>query len=63
MGVNPIPEGYRTVTPYLVVEGAANVLDFVKEAFGAEEKFRMDGPDGKIGHAEFTIGDSVVMIG
>ena len=51
MGVNPIPEGYRTVTPYLVVEGAANVLDFVKEAFGAEEKLRMDGPDGKIGHA------------
>jgi PhnB protein len=63
MGVNPIPEGYRTVTPYLVVEGAANVLEFVKQAFGAEEKFRMDMPGGKIGHAEAKIGDSIVMVG
>jgi PhnB protein len=63
MGVNPIPEGYHTVTPYLVVEGAATVLDFVKEAFGAEEKFRMDMPGGKIGHAEAKIGDSIVMMG
>ena len=63
MGVNPIPEGYRTVTPYLVVEGAATVLDFVKQAFGAEEKFRMEAPDGKIGHAEAQIGDSMVMLG
>jgi PhnB protein len=63
MGVNPIPEGYRTVTPYLVVEGAATVLDFVKQAFGAEEKFRMETPDGKIGHAEAQIGDSMVMMG
>src|SRR5688572_4856736 len=55
MAVNPIPKGYRTVTPYLVVEGAANVLDFVKQAFGAEEKFRMDMPGGKIGHAEAKI--------
>jgi PhnB protein len=63
MGVNPIPEGYHTVTPYLVVEGAATVLDFVKEAFGAEERFRMDMPNGKIGHAEAKIGDSIVMMG
>jgi PhnB protein len=63
MAVNPIPEGYRTVTPYLVVEGATNVLEFVKQAFGAEEKFRMDAPDGKIGHAEVQIGDSIVMMG
>ena len=63
MGVNPIPEGYHTVTPYLVVEGAATVLDFVKEAFGAEETFRMDMPGGKIGHAEAKIGDSIVMMG
>ena len=63
MGVNPIPEGYRTVTPYLVVDGAANVLEFVKQAFGAEEKFRMDTPDGTIGHAEVQIGDSMVMLG
>lgn len=63
MAVNPIPEGYRTVTPYLVVEGAAKVLDFVKEAFGAEEKLRMDQPGGTIGHAEVMIGDSMVMMG
>ena len=63
MGVNPIPEGYRTVTPYLVVDGAANVLEFVKQAFGAEEKFRMETPDGTIGHAEVQIGDSMVMLG
>jgi uncharacterized glyoxalase superfamily protein PhnB len=63
MAVNPIPEGHRTVTPYLVVDGATNVLDFVRQAFGAEEKFRMDTPDGKIGHAEVQIGDSIVMMG
>ena len=63
MAVNPIPEGYRTVTPYLVVEGAANVLEFVKQAFGAEEKVRMETPDGTIGHAEAKIGDSMVMLG
>jgi PhnB protein len=63
MSVNPIPEGYRTVTPYLVVEGAASVLDFAKQAFGAEEKFRMDAPGGKVGHAELMIGDSMVMLG
>ncbi len=63
MAVDPIPEGYRTVTPYLVVEGAAAVLDFVREAFGAEERFRMEAPDGKIGHAEVQIGDSMVMMG
>ena len=44
-------------------KGAAEVLDFVKEAFGAEEKFRMDAPNGKIGHAEVKIGDSIVMVG
>ncbi len=63
MSVNPIPDGYRTVTPYLVVEGAATVLEFVKQAFGAEEVFRMEGPNGKIGHAEAKIGDSIVMMG
>jgi PhnB protein len=61
MAVNPIPEGYHTVTPYLVVDGAEKVLDFVKQVFGAEERMRMDNPDGTIGHAEVTIGDSVVM--
>jgi uncharacterized glyoxalase superfamily protein PhnB len=63
MGVKPVPEGYRTVTPYLVVDGASAVLDFVKKAFDAREKFRMDMADGKIGHAEVEIGDSVVMMG
>jgi uncharacterized glyoxalase superfamily protein PhnB len=62
MGVQAIPEGYRSVTPYLVVEGAAGVLEFVKAAFGARERLRMAGPGGSIGHAEVTIGDSVVMV-
>ncbi len=63
MAVQPIPEGYRTVTPYLVVKGAADVLEFVKQAFEGEEKFRMEQPDGSIGHAEVVIGDSIVMVG
>ena len=62
MSAQPIPEGYNTVTPYLVIEGADEVLEFVKQAFGAEERFRMDREDGTIGHAEVTIGDSVVML-
>ena len=62
MTVNPIPEGYHTVTPYLVVNDAAKALDFAKRAFGAEERLRMDNPDGGIGHAEVMIGDSVVML-
>ena len=60
--VDPIPQGYHSVTSYLVVDGAAQVLDFVKSVFGAEEKVRMDTPDGKVGHAEVLIGDSIVMI-
>lgn len=60
--VKPVPEGYHTVTPYLVADGAAKLLDFVKQAFGAEERFRMDTPEGGIGHAEVRIGDSVVMM-
>jgi PhnB protein len=58
--VRPIPDGYRSVTPYLVVKGAAKAIDFYKKVFGAREKFRMDGPGGTITHAE--IGDSVVML-
>jgi uncharacterized glyoxalase superfamily protein PhnB len=61
--VKPIPDGYHTVTPYLVVADAEQVLDFTIKAFGAKEKVRMPGPDGKVAHAEVTIGDSVVMIG
>jgi PhnB protein len=57
----PIPEGYHSVTPYLVVDDAAKAIDFYKEAFGAEEKYRLP-MGGKIGHAEIKIGDSFVML-
>jgi uncharacterized glyoxalase superfamily protein PhnB len=63
MPVKPIPDGYHVVTPYLVVEGAAKLIDFMKQAFGAEERFRMDQPGGKVGHAELQLGDSVIMVG
>jgi PhnB protein len=62
MPAKPIPEGYHSVTPYLVVSGAAKALDYYQKAFGAKEKFRMPGPEGKIMHAEIQIGDSVVML-
>ena len=62
MAVKPIPEGYHSITPYLIVKGAADAIDFYKQAFGATELFRMPGPDGKIGHAEIKIGDSVIML-
>lgn len=62
MAVKPIPDGYRTVTPYLIVEGADKLLTFVKRAFGAKETVRMPGPGGSVGHAEVRIGDSVVML-
>ena len=58
----PIPQGYRSVTPYLTLKDAARALDFYKRAFAAKEVMRMDGPDGKIGHAEIKIGDSVIML-
>ncbi|HEY2391901.1 MAG TPA: VOC family protein [Candidatus Angelobacter sp.] len=60
--VKPIPEGYHSITPYLVVKGAAAAIDFYKEAFGATEIMRMPQPDGRIGHAELKMGDSVVML-
>src|SRR3982751_4596025 len=60
--VNPIPEGYHTLTPYLIVHDGARAIEFYKEAFGATETFRMAGPDGRIGHAELKIGDSHVML-
>jgi uncharacterized glyoxalase superfamily protein PhnB len=62
MSVKPIPDGYHTVTPYLVVPGVAKLIDFLKEAFAAQEMFRMPGPDGRIAHAELKIGDSMVMM-
>jgi PhnB protein len=60
--VKPVPEGLHRVTPYLIIDGAGRALDFYKRVFGATERMRMSGPDGKIGHAEITIGDSVVML-
>ncbi len=62
MAVKPIPDGYHTVTPYLIVPGAAELIEFTRHAFGAEERFRMAGPDGTVMHAEIQIGDSVVMV-
>ena len=63
MTVNPIPEGYHTVTPYLVVEDVDRLLDFLQAAFDATEKERVPGQDGQTGHAEVLIGDSHVMMG
>ena len=60
--VDPIPEEYPRVIPYLCVDGAAAAIDFYRDIFGATERVRMDGPDGKVGHAEIQIGDSVVML-
>ena len=62
MAVKKIPEGHNTVSPYLIVDGAERALDFYKRAFGATELFRHRAPDGKIGHAEVRIGDTVIMI-
>jgi PhnB protein len=60
--VKKIPDGYTSVTPYLTIQGAAKAIDFYKKAFGAEELMRMNMPDGKIAHAEVSIGGSVVML-
>jgi PhnB protein len=62
MAVKPIPEGYHSVTPYLVVRDAARAIDFYTHAFGAIELFRMAAPNNRIGHAEIKIGDSTVML-
>jgi len=63
MAVKPIPDGYHSVTPYLVVQGVAKLIDFLKQAFDAKEIERMAGPDGSVMHGEVRIGDSVVMMG
>jgi PhnB protein len=60
--VDPVPEGYPVVTPYLSVRGAADAIGFYTDIFGATERMRMPGPDGRIGHAELQIRDSVVML-
>jgi len=63
MAVKPIPDGYHSVTPYLTIPGVAKLLDFLKQAFEAQELHRMPRPDGAIMHAEVRIGDSRVMMG
>jgi PhnB protein len=60
--VKPIPDGYRALTPYLVVKGAGDAIEFYKKVFGATEIMRMPMPDGRIGHAELRISDSVIML-
>jgi PhnB protein len=63
MAVKSIPDGYHSVTPYLVIQGASKLIDFLKQAFEAEETERIASPDGTIMHAEVRIGDSVIMMG
>jgi PhnB protein len=62
MAVKPIPDGYHTATPYLIVKDAAHALEFYKKAFGAKELMRFADPSGKVGHAEIKIGDSPIML-
>jgi uncharacterized glyoxalase superfamily protein PhnB len=60
--VKAIPDEYHSVTPYLIVSGASKLMDFMKEAFGAEERVRMGGPNETIGHAEMKLGNSMIML-
>ena len=60
--ISPIPQGYHSITPYLVVKGAAQAIDYYKKVFGATEVVRMSAPDGKVAHAELQIGDSRIML-
>ena len=62
MAAKPIPDGYHSVTPYLIVKGAVGALEFYKKGLGATELLRIDAPGGKIGHAEIKIGDSPILL-
>jgi PhnB protein len=62
MATRPIPEGYHTVTPYLAADDAAAAIEYYQKAFGAKERVRMLAPDGRVGHAELEVGDSLVML-
>ena len=62
MAVKAIPDGYHSVTPYLIISGATGAIEYYKKAFGATELMRIDAPGGKIGHAEIKIGDSPIML-
>ncbi len=61
--VKPVPDGYHTVTPYLVVEDAGQLIEFLGRAFGATLRYSHKRPDGKVAHAEMQIGDSIIMMG
>ena len=63
MAKSAAPKGYSSVTPYLIVEDAAGLLDFMRTVFDAEDRMRMDDPDGRVAHAESAIGESIVMVG
>jgi PhnB protein len=63
MSVKSIPDGYHTANPYLVVEGASKLIEFLKQAFKVTETYRLTYPDGKLKHAEVKIGDSIIMLG
>lgn len=62
MAVKPVPDGYHSVTPYLIVKDASRAIEFYKNSFGAQEIMRFPGPNGTIAHAELRIGDSVIML-
>jgi PhnB protein len=62
MAVDPIPTNYPRLSPYLIVEGAADAIGFYCDVFGASERGRMTGPDGRVGHAELSLGDSLIML-
>ncbi|HTD88379.1 MAG TPA: VOC family protein [Candidatus Binatia bacterium] len=62
MKVKPIPEGHRTVTPYMAIKNGVKALEFYKKAFGATEVYKLVMPDGRLGHAEIRIGDSIIMM-
>ncbi|MET0502860.1 MAG: VOC family protein, partial [Candidatus Binatia bacterium] len=62
MAVKAIPDGYHSVTPYLIVKGADRAIDFYNKVFGAAQRLRMDGPNGTVGHAEIEIDGSVIML-
>src|SRR3954463_11695942 len=60
--VKPIPDGYPQVTPYLIVDGATEAIEFYGKVLGTKERMRMGGPDGKVGHAELELGESLIML-
>jgi PhnB protein len=60
--VKPVPDGHRTVAPYLAIKNAVSALEFYQKAFGAKETYRLVLPDGRLGHAEIRLGDSLIML-